>query len=98
MSYPIRFTEEAEKDLADAAVWFADEVGIDLADRFIDLVETNTRKIAENPEHYAVVCKNYRQCVIRPFSHVLTFRINEQTVEILAITHGSRNPKVWKQR
>jgi plasmid stabilization system protein ParE len=46
MSYPIRFTEEAEKDLADAAVWFADEVGIDLANRFIDLVETTTRIIA----------------------------------------------------
>lgn len=98
MSFPIRFTEEAEKDLADAATWFADEVGIDLANRFIDVVESNTRKIAKNPEHYAVVYKNYRQCVIRPFSHVVTFRINGGTVEILAVTHGSRNPKVWKQR
>ena len=49
MPYPIRFTEEAEKDLTNAAMWFADEVGIDLANRFIDLVESNTRKIAENP-------------------------------------------------
>ena len=98
MLYPIRFTEEAEKDLADAAMWFADEVGIELANRFIDLVETNTRKIAENPEHYAIVYKNYRQCVIRPFSYVVTFRFNDRTVEILAITHGSRNPKIWKRR
>lgn len=98
MPYPIRFTEEAEKDLADAAIWFADHVGIDLANRFVDLVETNTRKISENPEHYAVVHKNYRQCVVPPFSYVLTFRINDRAVEVLAVTHGSRNPKVWKQR
>ncbi len=98
MSYPIRFTEEAEKDLADAAMWFAGEAGIELANRFIDVVETTTLKIARNPQHYAVVYKNYRQCVIGTFSFVVTYRIKNQSVEILAITHGSRDPKVWKQR
>ena len=29
MAFPVRFTEEAEKDLIDAAMWFADEVNVD---------------------------------------------------------------------
>jgi toxin ParE1/3/4 len=98
MTYPIRFTEEAEKDLTEAASWFADEIGIELANRFIDSVEATTQKIAENPVQFAVVYKTYRQCVIRTFSYVVTYRINNQSIEILAITHGSRNPGVWKQR
>lgn len=98
MAFPVRFTEEAEKDLIDAATWFADEMNVDLAKRFIDLMESTIQKVAENPEHYAVVYKDYRQCVIRPFSHIVTYRIKSQAIEILAITHGSRDPKVWKQR
>lgn len=98
MSFSVRFTEEAEKDLIEAAVWFADEVGVDLANQFVDLVETKTRTIAENPEQYAIVYKSYRRCVVRPFSYVITYRIENQDVEILAITHGSRAPKAWKQR
>lgn len=98
MGFPVRFTEEAEKDLADTATWFADEVGLELADRFIDLMESTIQKVAETPEHYAVVYKDYRQCVIRPFSHIVTYRIQSQVVEILAITHGSRDPQVRKQR
>jgi plasmid stabilization system protein ParE len=98
MAFPVRFTEEAEKDLINAATWFAGEVGIDLADRFIDLIESTIQQLAENPEHYAVVHKNYRQCVIRPFSYIVTYRIKSHSIEILAVTHGSRDPKVWMQR
>ena len=98
MGFPVRFAEEAEKDLSGAATWFADEIGLELANRFIDLMESTIQKIPENPEHYAVVYKDYRQCVIRPFSHIVTYRIQSQTVEILAITHGSRDPQAWKKR
>ena len=98
MAFPVRFTEEAEKDLIDAATWLADEVNVDLANRFIDLMESTIRRVAESPEHHAVAYKDYRQCVVRPFSYIVTYRIKSQAVEILAITHGSRDPKVWKQR
>lgn len=98
MSLPVRFTEEAEEDLRQAATWFACEAGFDLANRFIDLVEATIHRLAETPELYAVVYKNYRQCVIRPFSFIVTYRIQASAIEILAISHGSRDPNVWKER
>lgn len=54
MTYLDHFTEEAERDLAEATKWFSDEVGFELANRFIDQVEGTVKKIAENAEHYAV--------------------------------------------
>ena len=83
MGFPVRFTEEAEEDLADAATWFADEVGFELANRFIDLMESTIQKVAETPEHYAVVYRDYRQCVIRPFSHIVTYRIQSKQSKYL---------------
>ncbi len=44
MGFPVRFTEEAEKDLSDAATWFADEAGFELA----RLDELRSRRLQVN--------------------------------------------------
>lgn len=50
MAFPVRLTEEAEKDLIDAATWFVDEMNVDLANRFIDCMESTVLKWADSPK------------------------------------------------
>lgn len=98
MAFKLWFTLEAKRDLEEICDWFTSESGDVLANRFLQTLELTAKKIAEAPQHYAIVHKNYRQCRTPVFEYVVTYRIKKQIIEVLAITHGKRDPSLWKGR
>lgn len=98
MKFAIVFTESARRDISESNQWFLDKSGAALAERFVDSLENCVTRIADKPESFAVVYKDYRHGMLSAFPYLVTFRIKGKAIEILAVTHGSRNPDIWKRR
>jgi plasmid stabilization system protein ParE len=97
MTLPVYFTPGAKEDVRIARDWYAkkrDELG----NEFMNDLHAATNRIAGNAAQFAVVYRSVRQCCMKRFPYVISFRINEERVEILAVLHGHRDPSVWKDR
>ena len=54
--------------------------------------------IRENPNQFPKAFKDKRQAVLRHFPYVIIYEIHGNTVNVLAIFHTGRNPKIWRER
>ena len=97
MTLEVRLRPEAEQDLADAAAWY-EEQRQGLGHEFLDEMLTMLSSIAETPLMYPDVHRNTRRAVIHRFPFSVYFRIENATIVVVAIMHGSRNPRRWKNR
>ncbi len=91
------FTPDAKLDVRSGRDQLS-ESSWELGERFFEDVKVTTMKISRNPEHYAFVYKEVRQCRLEIFPHVVSYRIVDSTIQILAIIHGHRDPEIWKGR
>ena len=97
MTLEVRLRPEAEQDLADAAAWY-EEQRQGLGHEFLDEVLTMLSSIAETPMMYPNVHRNTRRAVIHRFPFGVYFRVENATIVVVALMHGSRNPRHWKNR
>jgi plasmid stabilization system protein ParE len=97
VTYEVRLRPEAEEDLADASAWY-EEQRQGLGHEFLDEVLTMLLSIAEAPLVYPDIYRNTRRAIIHRFPFSVYFRVERATIVVVAIMHGSRNPRRWKSR
>ena len=97
MTLELRLRPEAELDLADAALWY-EEQGQRLGHQFLDEVLAVFSTIAEAPLMYPIVHRNTRRALIHRFPFGIYYRIETSAIVVVAVMHGSRNPRRWKSR
>lgn len=97
MTLEVRLRPEAEQDLADAAAWY-EEQRQGLGHEFLDEVLTMLSSIAETPLMHPNVHRNTRRAIIHRFPFGVYFRVEDATIVVVAVMHGSRNPRRWKNR
>ena len=97
MTLEVRLRPEAEEDLADAAAWYEDQRP-GLGREFLDRVVSAFESIAERPNMYATVHRSTRRALIHRFPFGIYYRIETDSIVVVAVMHGSRNPRLWKQR
>ena len=97
MTYAVRIRPDAERDLEDAANWYElQRQGLGL--EFLDSVEETLGLIQKHPSMFPVVHKNSRRALIHKFPFGVHYVIADETIVVLAVMHGSRDPKRWKSR
>lgn len=97
MSMPILVRPEARDDLAEARAWYnAQQQG--LGERFAASVEEFIERITTFPELYGILAKNIRCGKLRRFPYVVYYHIASDCIEVIAVLHGSRHPRVWRKR
>ncbi len=97
MTLELRLRAEAELDLADAALWYeAQSPG--LGHQFLDEVLATFSIIAETPLSYQVVHRNTRRALVHRFPFGIYYRVETSVIVVVAVMHGSRNPRRWKSR
>ena len=97
MTLEVRLRPEAEQDLADAAAWYELQrrgLGHDLLDEVFAVISS----IAETPLMYPDVHRETRRALIRRFPFAVYFRLEAEAIVVVAVMHGSRNPRRWKFR
>lgn len=97
MRFEVRLRPEAEQDLADAAVWYEGRRQ-GLGHEFLDEVMKTLLSVAETPLIYPNVHRRIRRAVINRFPFGIYYQIENVTVVVVAVMHGSRNPRRWKSR
>lgn len=97
MRYPVFFRDEAKIDFLEACDWYAQEqAGLD--DRFSAAVERALDSISSSPQQYATVYRDVRRVLPRPFPYGLFYIFQNDEIEVIAVTHASRDPTVWISR
>jgi len=93
----VRLRPEAEQDVADAAAWY-EEQRQGLGHEFLDEVLAMLSTIAETPLVYPTIHRTTRRAVIHRFPFSVYFRVEDATIVVVAVMHGSRHPRRWKRR
>lgn len=97
MTLPIVLRPEAEQDLLSARDWY-DHQQTGLDEEFGAEVSAIFDRLAITPGLFGVVWEDVRACCARRFPYVVYYRVLANSVEVLAVLHGSRDPSTWQSR
>lgn len=97
MSLPIVLRPEAQDDLLEARNWY-ERQRLGLGDAFGEAVEQFLRRIEVMPEICAIALKGVRRGKLRRFPYLVYYRILEDRIEVIAVLHGGRDPRIWQSR
>ena len=87
----IRFVEEAQQEFLDA-ISFYGEARAGLGRRFTEQVDRSVLWIAAHPELYRLRAGGYVRINLRIFPYYLPYIVRGQTLWVLAVAHGGRQP------
>ena len=95
--YSLIINSLAQSDLKIAADWYAErKEGLDR--EFIFEIEKTIRQIIRNPEQFAFVRKKIRMAIVKRFPFGVYYYVIEDVINVFAVFHFSRNPKVMRRR
>jgi plasmid stabilization system protein ParE len=97
VSLTVHLRPEAEADLEDAAAWY-ERQREGLGQDFLDEALSTFENVSENPDIYPVVHRGTHRAVIRRFPFGVYCRAEKDSLVVVAVMHGSRHPRRWKQR
>jgi len=69
-----------------------------LGKRFGKQISQQINSLKTNPEAYGVRYLNVRCMLVKKFPFMVHFTIENNTINIFAVFHTSRNPMIWTKR
>ena len=97
MTLRIVFRRAAKREFENAAVRY-DEQRLGLGEEFTIEIEQALARAAAAPERYPIVFGDIRRTVARRFPFSVYFRVRLDSMVVLALFHGRRNPAIWRRR
>ena len=99
MSYGIILLPAAESDVLKAFAWYRKE-SAGLEWKFWDTISQALLRISKHPTHFTPASPDVRIAFVKRFPYKIIFYTNEamHRVEIIAVVHNKRHPRVWKRR
>jgi len=95
--YSLIINAFAETDLEVALNWYASrKEGLD--QDFVEEIEKAIQRIQENPRQFTVIRKQIRMSIVKRFPYGIYFYITDDIINVFAVFHFSRNPKVLHKR
>ena len=93
----IRFTPDADAELAEARQWYAHQRA-DLDIEFMERIDDALSQIVRNPHLYPVVYRTLRRAVVRRFPFAVFYEVTAGEIQVVAVFHSRRDPEIWKSR
>jgi toxin ParE1/3/4 len=90
-------TEEAEREAAEAARWY-EENSPGVGDLFLSAIRQALARIEERPLQFPRVRREIRRARLVRFPYCVFYRMDGETVRVVAIIHDSRDPRRWQRR
>ena len=73
-------------------------ISLELAQSFKDEINKAVEKIANNPHSWPEFGRTFRWVRTRRFPYLLYYQIQNESVEVLAVSHSRRRLGYWKKR
>jgi plasmid stabilization system protein ParE len=89
--------DEAEADIAEAALWYERRCA-GLGSEFVRAVDLCFDLIARQPDAFPVIYRNARLGLLRKFPYLVVYRVFPEFITVVAVMHGRRHPRRWKSR
>ncbi len=98
-SYKVKISDAALLDIQEATDWYNERLP-KLGSRFQKNVRQQINTLKNSADGHSIRYSNVRCTLVNKFPFLIHFIIDEenQVLEIFAIIHTSRNPKIWEQR
>jgi plasmid stabilization system protein ParE len=93
----IRFTPDADAELAEARQWYAHQRE-DLDLEFMQSVDDALSRVVRNPYTYPIVYRVLRRAVVRRFPFAVFYEVKADEMQVVAVFHSRRDPEIWKSR
>lgn len=93
----IRFTPEADAELAEARQWYARQRD-NLDAEFMQSIDDALTRIVTRPNQYPVVYRTLRRAVVRRFPFAVFYEFAANEIQVIAVFHSRRDPQRWKSR
>ena len=95
--YAIEFHNDADEEMQAAAVRY-EEQARGLGDEFLDEIEQGLARIQQFPLLWSIYEGEYRRYLLQRFPYGIIYRIESETIFIIAVAHLHRKPGYWKSR
>jgi len=96
-TYAVVLRSEASADIAEAFQYYEDKAE-GLGEEFLAAVEACLKALDQFPTQNALLYKQVRRALLRRFPYGVFYRVEGETVTVIACVHSSRNPRLWRHR
>ena len=97
MSLGLLLRPEARADLQDGYDWY-EEQRPGLGEEFLREVRSVLDRVRDHPTLYQRIHHEVRRALPRRFPYGIFYLVEPNRIVVLAITHQSRDPEIWRQR
>jgi plasmid stabilization system protein ParE len=97
MNLPLDFHVEAVEEVDAAYAWY-EQHRPGLGEGFFSALLEQLDRIQENPEGWAILYRKIRACSMQRFPYVIYYRLLADRIDVIAVQHGHRDPRVWRRR
>ena len=93
----IKLSEEAAQEMLEAAAWY-DRREPGLGTEFLESCDRAFDHVAADPSRHLHVGKGFHRYLMPRFPLAVFYEVRNESLIIVAVCHGSRNPARWRQR
>lgn len=97
MPRSIGFHPDALEEVVAAAAWYR-ERSVAASIAFEEEIAHAMDRIAQAPERYPAFVDESRRYLLRRFPFAIVYRVEDQSIEIVAVAHWRRRPGYWRNR
>ena len=94
----VSFNPAAKQEFAETAGWYAEKAGERRATDFRNEIMRSLKLIAEHPNLGSPAAWKTRSLVVHRYPYSVIYRIEKNSLRVLAIANQSRRPEYWARR
>ena len=88
---------QVEDDLVEASIWY-DKKQIGLGDQFLAEYVAAIYRILENPWMFSIAANSLRPCLIKRFSYIIHFVVEDNQIIVIAVMNAARDDASFMHR
>jgi hypothetical protein len=88
---------QVEDDLVEASLWY-DKKQIGLGDEFLAEYVAAFYRILENPWLFSIASNGLRPCLIKRFSYIIHFAVEDDQIIVIAVMNAARDDASFVHR
>ena len=88
---------QVEEDLVEASLWY-DTKQIGLGDQFLAEYVAAIYRILENPGLFSIAVNGLRPCLIKRFSYIIHFVVEDDQIIVIAVMNAARDDSSFMHR